>query len=43
MNNIKKQLYEIFTSQIKNALDYALDDVMWDKCEEIRIHNSGYL
>ena len=43
MNLIKKQLYEIFTQQIKNSLDTAMNDIMWENCEEIRIHNSGYL
>ncbi len=43
MNLIKKHLYEVFTPEIKNVLNVAMNETMWDKCEEIRIHNSGYL
>ena len=43
MNCIKKQLYYIFPTDIKNVFDVALSDNDWNNCEEIRVYNNGYI
>ncbi len=43
MNIIKKQLFNIFPSELKKVLETAVKDTDWINCEEIRIYNSGYI